>query len=43
MKYRSVSFNFSPPMNAAIYSAYLAYETKNKLNLDFLQKSVLSA
>ena len=41
MKYRNVSFNFSPAMNAAIYSAYLAYETKNKLNFDFFAKECI--
>ena len=39
--YNYMSINFSPSMNAAIYSAYLAYEDKNKRNFDFFAKECI--
>ena len=39
--YNYMSFNFSPAMNAAIYSAYLAYESKNRQNFDFFAKECI--
>lgn len=39
--YNYMSFDFSPAMNAAIYSAYLAYETKNRQNFDFFAKECI--
>ena len=37
-----MSINFSPYMNAAIYSAYLVYESKNRQNFDFFAKECIS-
>lgn len=39
--YNYMSINFSPSMNAAIYSAYLAYEAKNKQNFTFFAKECI--
>ena len=39
--YNYMSINFFPSMNAAIYSAYLAYEDKNKRNFDFFAKECI--
>ena len=39
--YNYMSINFSPYMNATIYSAYLAYESKNRQNFDFFAKECI--
>ena len=39
--YNYMSINFSPSMNAAIYSAYLACKTENKRNFDFFAKECI--
>lgn len=39
--YNYMSINFSPSMNAAIYSAYLACEAKNKPNFDFFAEECI--